>query len=119
MTFNSNELVIIGTLVPNFYNPNEHKFIEEDGTEHSLYTSDTESECPDEVFILIKFKQGRLTLQEAYTCLLSLKQKVFNQRFVHYENVGDISVAICSDNLLEFRNRVADHLSSTFECRGD
>lgn len=57
-------------MVMQIYNSSTRLFTEQDGTEHHFFNG--EAEFPEEAMTLIKFKQGELSLQEAYTVLLRL-----------------------------------------------
>jgi hypothetical protein len=57
-------------MVMQIYNSSTRLFTEQDGTEHHFFNG--EAEFPEEAMTLIKFKQGEISLQEAYTVLLRL-----------------------------------------------
>ena len=57
-------------MVMQIYNSATRIFTEQDGTEHRFFNG--EAEFPEEAMTLIKFKQGELSLQEAYIVLLRL-----------------------------------------------
>ena len=73
------------------YNPKTRTFTDKDGTEHPFYCGT--SEFPDEAMVLIRFKEGSLTLQEAYTCILNLA-RVPKSKFTQSEFVGDMCVVM-------------------------
>lgn len=57
-------------MVMQIYNSSPRIFTEQDGTEHYFFNG--EAEFPEEAMTLIKFKQGELSLQDAYVVLLRL-----------------------------------------------
>jgi len=78
------------------YDTAKHLFTEQDGTEHKFFNG--ESEFPDEAMTLIRFKQGTLTLQEAYSILLNLA-RVPKNKFSVSEFAGDMCVIIGANSL--------------------
>ena len=78
------------------YDPINHTFTEQDGTVHSFFNG--ESEFPDEAMTLIRFKQGSLTLQEAYSILLNLA-RIPKNKFTISEFAGDMCLVIGANTL--------------------
>ena len=78
------------------YDPAKHLFIEKDGTEHNFYNG--EAEFPDEAMTLIRFKQGTLTLQEAYSILLNLA-RIPKSKFTVSEFAGDVCMIMGANSL--------------------
>jgi len=82
------------------YNAKDHTFIDKDGTVHSFFNG--ESEFAEEAMTLIKFKEGSLNLQEAYSILLRLA-RVPKTKFSKTESIGDAFVTIGADTLHNFK----------------
>jgi hypothetical protein len=78
------------------YDPLRHIYTEGDGTVHKFFHSITDNTFPDEAMTLIRFKQGSLTLQEAYTCLLNLA-RVPKSKFSYSEFSGDLCIVFGAD----------------------
>lgn len=78
------------------YDPSTHEYIDKEGNFYDFYCGT--SEFPDEALVLIRFKGGSLTLQEAYTCILNLA-RVPKSRFTQSEFVGDMCVVMGADTL--------------------
>jgi hypothetical protein len=83
-------------MVMQLYEPDKHLFTEQDGTEHKFFNG--ESEFPDEAMTLIRFKQGTLTLQEAYSILLNLA-RVPKNKFTVSEFAGDVCMIMGANSL--------------------
>lgn len=78
------------------YDPTTHVFTDKDGNEYPFYAGT--SEFPDEAMVLIRFKEGSLTLQEAYSCLLNLA-RVPKSKYTVSEWAGDLCVVMGADTL--------------------
>jgi len=85
------------------YDPDNHLIKDTvAGTTHPFYHSDVVRELPTEVIVLLKFAAGRLTLQEAYTCLLSSKLDIFKSEVLSIEKVGDIMRIMGAQTIEDF-----------------
>lgn len=80
------------------YDPAKHIFTEGDGTVHPFFHSISDYTFPDEAMTLIRFKEGSLTLQEAYSVILNLA-RVPKNKFTQSEFVGDMCVILGADTL--------------------
>jgi hypothetical protein len=78
------------------YNPQEHEYIDEAGNIYDFYAGT--SEFPDEAMTLIRFKEGSLTLQEAYSIILNLA-RVPKNKFTQSEFFGDACVILGAGTL--------------------
>lgn len=78
------------------YNAEEHEFIDSAGNIYDFYCGT--SEFPDEAMVLIRFKEGSLTLQEAYSCILNLARTP-KSKFMQSEFAGDMCVILGADTL--------------------
>jgi hypothetical protein len=95
------------------YKPRKRNFTETDGTVHPLYVGYT-GDCPVEVLTLIRFKNGNITLQEAYTELMLCKLDLFKSNYLQIEKVGDLYSCIGADTLEEF-NKMQDSITGDKE----
>jgi len=82
------------------YNAKDRTYIDNDGTVHSFFNG--ESEFAEEAMTLIRFKEGSLNLQEAYSILLRLA-RVPKTKFSKTESIGDTFVTIGADTLHNFK----------------
>lgn len=71
------------------------------GTTHPFYHSDVVRELPTEAYVLLKFAAGRLTLQEAFTCLQSVWISKIQPKYLQQETYGGISVTVGADSYAE------------------
>lgn len=80
------------------YDPAKHIFTEGDGTVHPFFHSLTDYTFPEEASVLVRFKDGSLTLQEAYSIILNLA-RVPKNKFTRSEFAGDLCVTFGADTL--------------------
>lgn len=78
------------------YAPQEHEYIDKAGNIYEFYCGTPE--FPDEAMVLIRFKEGSLTLQEAYSCILNLA-RVPRSKYTVSEWAGDMCVVMGADTL--------------------
>lgn len=80
------------------YDPTKHTFTDYDGIVYPFFHSLTDHIFPEEAHTLVRFKDGSLTLQEAYSILLNLARTP-KSKFSHTEFVGDMCITLGADTL--------------------
>ncbi len=90
----------------NTYCPDTSQYIESNGTVHHLKTVD--GEVPAEVAVLIGFKNGSLSLQDAVFQLLQLKQKD-SSKYHFSQNHGDVCISFGAETKDELYQMITDY----------
>jgi hypothetical protein len=94
-------------MVMQVYNPSTRLFTEQDGTEHRFFNG--EAEFPEEAMTLIKFKQGELSLQEAYIVLLRLARDGIGRRESMEEKILKWKLSNVKQELADEKKRKLEH----------
>lgn len=81
------------------YDATTKSITDTEGVTHDFYNGS--AEFPEEGWILLRFKEGTLTLQEAYTHLLRVRLQDRNTKYFMTEVVGDVTASVGADTYEE------------------